>query len=105
MSIIEVLPPQSVCSEVYLIAGAFDTQAEAENLRGYFRTKFVRFLVAQIAVTQHITKGCFAFVPNQNFSEEWTDEKLFAKYKLTEEEINFIESLIRPIDKEGAENE
>jgi len=105
MSIIEVLPPQSVCSEVYLIAGAFDTEAEAENLRGYFRTKFVRFLVAQIAVTQHITKGCFAFVPNQDFTEAWTDEKLYAKYKLTDEEINFIESLIRPIDKEGAENE
>jgi len=101
MSIIEVLPPNSVCSEVYLIAGAFDTEAEAANLRGYFRTKFVRFLVAQIAVTQHITKGCFAFVPNQDFTEEWTDEKLYAKYNLSDEEISFIESLIRPIDKEG----
>lgn len=105
MSIIEVLPPKSVCSEVYLIAGVFDTEAEAENLRVYFRTKFVRFLVAQIAVTQHITKGCFAFVPNQDFTEEWTDEKLYKKYNLTSEEINFIESLIRPIDKEGAANE
>ena len=74
-------------------------------MRGYFRTKFVRFLVAQIAVTQHITKGCFAFVPNQDFTEEWTDKKLYAKYKLTDEEVNFIESLIRPIEKEGAENE
>ena len=105
MSIIEVLPPRSVCSEVYLVAGAFDSEREANNLRGYFRTKFVRFLVAQIAVTQHITKGCFAFVPVQDFTEEWTDTKLYAKYKLTEEEINFIESLIRPIDKEGTANE
>ena len=47
----------------------------------------------------------FAFVPNQDFTEEWTDKKLYAKYKLTDEEVNFIESLIRPIEKEGAENE
>ena len=61
--------------------------------------------IVAFLVTQHITKGCFAFVPNQDFTERWTDEKLYAKYQLTEEEINFIESLIRPIDKEGAENE
>ena len=105
MSIIEVLPPKSVCSEVYLVAGSFDSENEAQNLRTYFRTKFVRFLVAQIAVTQHITKGCFAFVPEQDFKEEWDDKKLYKKYNLTEEEISFIEGLIRPIDKERNTNE
>lgn len=105
MSIIEVLPPKSVCSEVYLVAGAFNTEKEASNLRMYIRTKFVRFLVAQIAVTQHITKGCFAFVPNQDFTEEWTDKKLYSKYNLSDEEIYFIESLIRPIGKENVADE
>ena len=100
MSVIEVLPPHAVCSEVYLVAGSFDTEAEANNLRIYLRTRFVRFLVAQIAVTQHITKGCFAFVPVQDFKDTWSDSKLYKKYKLTDEEIGFIESLIRPIDKE-----
>ena len=100
MSVIEVLPPRAVCSEVYLVAGSFDTEAEANNLRIYLRTRFVRFLVAQIAVTQHITKGCFAFVPVQDFKDTWSDAKLYKKYKLTDEEIGFIESLIRPIDKE-----
>lgn len=97
MSVIEVLPPNSVCSETYLIAGAFDSEEEAKNLQGYFGTKFVRFLVAQIAVSQHITKGCFAFVPNQDFSKSWTDEELYKKYNLTEDEIDFIESMIRPM--------
>jgi site-specific DNA-methyltransferase (adenine-specific) len=46
----------------------------------------------------HITKGCFLFVPIQDFSESWTDEKLYKKYGLTEEEIAFIESLIRPME-------
>ena len=104
MSVIEVLPPNSVCTETYLIAGAFDTENEAKNLQQYFGTKFVRFLVAQIAVSQHITKGCFAFVPSQDFSRPWTDNDLYLKYNLTEEEIGFIESMIRPMDKESDEN-
>lgn len=98
MSVIEVLPPKAICTETYLIAGAFDTEKEAVNLQGYLRTKFVRFLIAQIAVSQHITKGCFAFVPLQDFSKPWTDEELYAKYGLAEEEIAFIESMIRPME-------
>lgn len=97
MSVIEVLPPNSVCTETYLIAGAFDSEYEARNLQQYFSTKFVRFLVAQIAVSQHITKGCFAFVPHQDFTKEWTDQMLYAKYHLSETEIGFIESMIRPM--------
>lgn len=104
MSVIEVLPPDSVCSETYLVAGAFDTEAEAKNLQTYFCTKFVRFLVAQIAVSQHITKGCFAFVPFQDFTKSWTDEELYKKYKLSKDEIDFIESMIRPMDKESDDN-
>ena len=45
-----------------------------------------------------ITRGCFMFVPVQNFTEEWTDEKLYKKYELTEDEIAFIESTIRVME-------
>lgn len=103
MSVIEVLPPRSVCTETYLVAGAFDNETIAQNLKSYLSTKFVRFLVAQIAVSQHITKGCFAFVPIQDFSKPWTDEELYAKYGLTDEEIAFIESMIRPMDLNGGD--
>jgi len=43
----------------------------------------------------------YSFVPLQDFSEPWTDEKLYAKYGLTEEEIAFIESMIRPMELNG----
>ena len=103
MSVIGALPPKSACTETYLVAGAFDAKSQAENLQKYLSTKFVRFLVSQIAVSQHITRGCFAFVPVQDFSKPWTDAELYAKYGLTDEEIAFIESMIRPMDLTGGE--
>lgn len=98
LSTMEILPPQYVCTETYLLAGVSDSQDVAENILKYLKTKFVRFLVGQIAVSQHITKGCFAFVPQQDFSKSWTDEELYAKYGLTDEEITFIESMIKPME-------
>jgi site-specific DNA-methyltransferase (adenine-specific) len=48
--------------------------------------------------TQHATSKVYSFVPVQDFNEEWTDEKLYAKYSLTQEEIDFIDSMIRPME-------
>ena len=98
LSTLELLPPDYICTETYLLAGWFDSKDQAVNLRDYLATKFVRFLVGQIAVSQHITKGCFAFVPVQDFSRAWADEELYAKYGLTDEEITFIESMIKPME-------
>lgn len=97
-STMEILPPNSVCTETYLVVDYFTTKKEAENLCTYLKTKFVRFLVSQLTFTQHITKGNFAFVPIQDFSKPWTDEELYKKYNLTDEEIAFIESMIRPME-------
>lgn len=104
LSTMELLPPGHICTETYLLAGWFDTQAEAENLLAYLKTKFVRFLVGQIAVSQHITKNCFSFVPIQDFSRLWTDGELYAKYGLTGEETAFIESMIKPMESGGDSN-
>lgn len=98
LSTMEILPPQHVCTETYLLAGWFDSESEANNLLGYLKTKFVRFLVAQIAVSQHITKSTFSFVPVQDYTRPWTDEELYTKYNLNEEEIAFIESMIKPME-------
>jgi site-specific DNA-methyltransferase (adenine-specific) len=97
---IELMPPMSVCTESYLTVGSFDRKEQAENLMSYLITKFCRFLVSTVLLTQNITKGKFAFVPMQDFSEPWTDEKLYAKYSLTKDEISFIESMIRPMEVE-----
>ena len=67
----------------------------------YVSTKFFRFLVSLIKNTQNAAKGVYQFVPIQDFSESWTDEKLYKKYGLTQEEINFIESMIRPMELES----
>ena len=95
---INILAPNVVCTETYLVAGAFDSEAEALNLKNYMESRFFRFLVSQFMVSQDITKDRFAFVPIQDFSQEWTDEKLYQKYGITDEEQAFIESVIRPMD-------
>lgn len=97
-STMDILPPEMVCTETYIVIDCFDTEQEAKNLMGYLKTRFVRFLVAQLAATQHLSKATFGFVPVQDFTEEWTDEKLYKKYELTEDEIAFIESTIRVME-------
>ena len=53
----------------------------------------------------HLTKSTFTFVPTQDFSKPWTDEELYAKYGITEEEIAFIDSMIRPMDLSGGDTD
>ncbi len=98
---IQLLPPGTVCTETYLVVGSFDSKEEAENLQMYMTSFFLRFLVSQFLFSQDITKDRFAFVPIQDFSEPWTDEKLYKKYGLTEDEIAFIESMVRPMELSG----
>lgn len=96
-STMEVLPPKVVCTETYIVVDTFDSEIEANNLLQYLKTKFVRFLVAQVTTTQHISKANFTLVPIQDFSKAWTDAELYEKYGLTDEEIVFIESMIKPM--------
>ena len=97
-STLEILKPNEICTETYIIVGSFDSEKECLNLLSYLKTKFTRFLVSQLSFSQDITKDRFAFVPIEDFSESWTDEKLYKKYDLTEDEIAFIESMIRPME-------
>ncbi len=90
--------PNSCCSETYLVLNSFDNKSEAENLISYIKTKFFRFLVLLKKNTQHCTQSYYQFVPVQDFSKPWTDAELYAKYGLTQEEINFIETMIKPIE-------
>lgn len=98
LSILEMLGPKEVCSETYIVVNSYDTEAEAAGLYSYLKTKFARFLIMQATSSIMVTRGCFMFVPVQNFTEEWTDEKLYKKYELTKDEIAFIESTIRVME-------
>lgn len=95
---IDILPPGTICTETYLVVGSFDTEQEATKLVAYMKTLFFRFLVAQCMYSHHITKEAYRLVPIQDFSQSWTDEKLYAKYGITDEEIKFIESMVRPME-------
>ena len=100
-----VLEPNEVCTETYLCLGSFDNRAYAENLKKYMTTKFFRFLLLQALTSINISKEKFQFVPIQDFSKPWTDEELYAKYNFSQEEINFIESMIKPMDLGGSNND
>jgi site-specific DNA-methyltransferase (adenine-specific) len=80
------------------LISVFDDEDKAENLKEYVKTCFFRFLLSTILLTQNIAKDKFQFVPLQDFSHPWTDEMLYKKYGLTEDEIAFIESMIRPME-------
>lgn len=80
----------------------------AKNLRKYFSTKFYRFMHSLVKVSQHGTSKTYNFVPLQDFTSnsdiDWSksipeiDQQLYKKYKLTAEEIEFIESMIKQTD-------
>lgn len=89
----------SVSAETYLIVDTPSTQIEAEHLVGYVSTRFFRFLVSLITTTRSISEGSFAFVPVQDLSRSWTDRQLYAKYGITDQEIAFIESMVRPMEQ------
>lgn len=93
----QLAPCPSVCTQTYLFFYT-ETQKEAINIEKYLKTKFFRLLVSLRKITQDATKSTYTWVPIQDFSKPWTDEELYAKYSLTQEEIDFIESMIKPME-------
>ena len=81
-----------------MFIGPYKNLEECKNVVSYITTKFLRFLVMLKKVTQDTTRNVYSLVPIQDFSQPWTDEMLYKKYGLTEEEIAFIESMIRPME-------
>ena len=97
--------PGELCTETFVEFGPFETKQEVENVYSYLCTKFFRALVAIRKQDQGASKAVYHYVPLQDFSKPWTDEELYAKYDLTDEEIEFIETMIKPMDLNGDGNE
>lgn len=103
----ELIKPSEVCTDSYLIIGSFEKIDEAKNLLNYLKSKFTRFLLLQAVTSINLSKDKFDFIPNQNFTNisdiDWSksipeiDKQLYAKYALSEEEIEFIERMIKPM--------
>lgn len=95
--------PGSLCSQTYLVIGWNQnlkklTETECKNIISYMNTRFFRYLVFIKKKTQDNPTSVFQYVPIQNWSEPWTDAKLYRKYNLTKDEIAYIESTIKPME-------
>jgi site-specific DNA-methyltransferase (adenine-specific) len=89
--------PGSVCTQTYLVAGPLPTRSDAEAIQGYLQTRFVRFLISLRKPAQHVFSSMYRWVPVQEWDQTWTDKKLYKKYGIKKDEIEFIESMIRPM--------
>lgn len=87
--------PGTICSGTYLMVGPFDSEEEMKNAKSYMQTKFFRALVAANKISQDAYAKVYTGVPMQDFSKPWSDDILYKKYDLTDEEIEFIESMIK----------
>ena len=90
--------PNECCTETFIVIGGFNTEEEMHNCWTYIKTKFFRTMLAMKKNDQGCGQGVYQYIPLQDFSKSWTDEELYAKYKLSPEEIDFIESMIRPME-------
>lgn len=98
LSLSGILPPGSATTETYVLLGTFDTEAEARNCLTYATTRFFRFLVATRTSAQDLPRSAYSFVPVQDYSMPWSDAELYTRYGLTPEEIELIETTIKPME-------
>lgn len=92
-----IVEPGSCCTETYLVIGPYENKKVAENIVSYMQTKLFHLLVSIVKITQNAMQKAYSFVPMQDFSKPWTDAELYKKYGLTDDEIVFIESMIKSV--------
>jgi site-specific DNA-methyltransferase (adenine-specific) len=95
--------PGSISSWTYMYIGPFDTKTEAESVLSYLSCRLTRLLILLHKPSQDTTRRVYTFVPKQKWTKQWTDEALYKKYGITEEEVAFIETLVRPMELDGAD--
>jgi len=94
-------PPPSVATQTFL-AFCVVNESEARSLESYYCTKFFRLLVSLRKLTQDALRPMYSWVPVQSWDRQWTDEELYKKYGLTKKEIDYIETVIRPMEIQGS---
>lgn len=101
----KIVAPGVGTTDTFLSIGQFGTEDEAKALLKYVKTKFLRALLSVKKITQNMTKSVWSLIPMQNFTSnsdiDWSqsisniDQQLYKKYKLTQEEIDFIETNVK----------
>ena len=100
--------PNDCCTETFVVIGLFNTEKESQNCWQYIKTKFFRAMVGIRKQDQGASKSIYHYVPLQDFTEksdiDWSksvaeiDKQLYKKYNLTQEEIDFIEKTVKPME-------
>lgn len=90
--------PGSISTETYLAIGPFDSKEEAESALSYLSCRLTRLLIQLRKASQHVTSRVYGFVPVQDWTRQWTDSDLYERYSLTDEEIAFVEKVVRPME-------
>jgi hypothetical protein len=103
ISSIGILKPGEICTSTYFIVKTFDNEKEAYNLIEYLKTTFVRFLMSQIAISQHISRNTFSFVPDKDFRIRRSESDLFKEYGITKEEQSRIKGIIKDMPSTGGD--
>lgn len=93
--------PDSISSETYLCIGTFESKDQAESVLSYLSCRLTRLLILLHKPSQDTTRKVYTFVPTQDWTQRWTDDDLYEKYGITDEEIAFIETVVRPMDLSG----
>lgn len=93
----EIAGVNTACTETFLRIGPFDSEQVCKNVKSYIETKFFRCLVGA-RKNKNMTQSTYSFVPILDFSKSWTDKELYEKYNLSQEEIEFIESMITSME-------
>lgn len=94
-------------NQTFISIGTLESEIEASNLLKYINSKFLRLLLSSLKITQHNSKQVWQNIPLQDFTEnsdiDWNnsipeiDKQLYKKYNLSKEEIEFVESMIKPM--------
>ncbi|VTS12889.1 restriction endonuclease related protein [Enterococcus casseliflavus] len=96
-------------TQTFISFGSFNDDSEAQNVFKYVKSKFMRVMLGTMKITQHNqSKEVWKNVPLQDFSSnsdiDWTksipeiDQQLYKKYGLNQEEINFVEEKVKPME-------
>lgn len=94
---LQILQPNEICTQTFLIGDVFDNSREAKHYLSYLQTKFVRFLILQTMTSQDLSADKFQFVPLLDWNKTWSDTELYKRYNLSDDEIKYIESMIKPM--------
>lgn len=103
-----VVGPKVAVTQTFITIGCFDDETTAEACLKYIKSKFARALLGVLKITQHNPAKVWKHVPIQDFTSgsdiDWTkplpeiDQQLYAKYKLSSDEIDFIETKVKSME-------